>query len=268
MATDTREHYLTGGLPCLTVGSGPPVLVIPGLTPENKIPEGMERRLSLPLSRALGPDFCVYWANRRPGLEPGTTIADIASDYATAIEADLGGRADVVGISTGGPIAIQLAIDRPDLVRRLVLVSTGYRLSPVGKRAQRLLMKHVREGNARRGWASLGEAMSSSPVMEKLTAVFMWAAGSLMTPDDPRDMLITLEAEDRFDAGTEMARIAAPTLMINGGKDRFYDVEPIDDDSWIPNVRMVTYVNKGHMGANNEDALQEISRFLQSPERP
>jgi pimeloyl-ACP methyl ester carboxylesterase len=56
--------------------------------------------------------------------------AELAAEHARAIEALDAGPVDVIGVSTGGSIAQQLAADHPDLVRRLVLIATGCRLSP------------------------------------------------------------------------------------------------------------------------------------------
>jgi pimeloyl-ACP methyl ester carboxylesterase len=36
------------------------------------------------------------------------------------------------GTSTGGPVALQLAMDRPDLVRALVVVASAHQLDPPG----------------------------------------------------------------------------------------------------------------------------------------
>ena len=47
------------------------------------------------------------------------------------------GPVDLLGMSTGGSIAQQIAAQHPDVVRRLVLVSTGCRLGPRPSRVQR-----------------------------------------------------------------------------------------------------------------------------------
>ena len=51
--------------------------------------------------------FTAYLANRRPGLAATVAIADMAADYAAAIEEDLGEPAYVHGTSTGGSLALQ-----------------------------------------------------------------------------------------------------------------------------------------------------------------
>ena len=56
------------------------------------------------------------------GLEPGLLAGDVA-----ALLDHLGvGQADVLGFSVGGTVAVQLALDHPDLVGRLVPVSVSF----------------------------------------------------------------------------------------------------------------------------------------------
>ena len=70
----------------------------------------------------LANHLTVYLFNRKVGLAPGSTMADIAGDYARAIENDIGRPVVLHGTSTGGSVALQLAIDHPQRVQRLVLV--------------------------------------------------------------------------------------------------------------------------------------------------
>ena len=102
--------------------------------------------------------FTVYGANRKPGLAPGTTMSDIAGHYAEAIEHDIGEPVLLLGASTGGSVSLQLAIDRPDLVRRLVVRASACRLSPRGRHIQAELARFTKAGDHRRAWAPLAEA--------------------------------------------------------------------------------------------------------------
>jgi len=54
----------------------------------------------------------------------GLTLEAMAADAALVLEASGVRRADVLGVSLGGIVAQELALDRPDVVRRLVLAST------------------------------------------------------------------------------------------------------------------------------------------------
>jgi 2-succinyl-6-hydroxy-2,4-cyclohexadiene-1-carboxylate synthase len=51
---------------------------------------------------------------------------------------DIGGRAVYVGYSMGGRLCLQLALDRPDVVERLVLVSASPGISDPSERAARV----------------------------------------------------------------------------------------------------------------------------------
>jgi pimeloyl-ACP methyl ester carboxylesterase len=68
--------------------------------------------------------------NTGVGLSTGTapaTVAAMARDAASLIEALGLDEVDLFGFSMGGYVAQQIALDRPELVRRLILVGTGPR---------------------------------------------------------------------------------------------------------------------------------------------
>ena len=147
------EGRLSTGLPYLKLGDGPPLVVASGLSSEHANPTGIWRRMSLSWATPFAEHFTVYVVNRRPGLPRGATMADLAADYAGAIEHDIGGPALVHGSSTGGSVALQLAVDRPELVSRLVLAAAACRLSERGRRAMAEVARLTREGDARRATA-------------------------------------------------------------------------------------------------------------------
>jgi pimeloyl-ACP methyl ester carboxylesterase len=68
--------------------------------------------------------------NAGVGLSTGTapeTVAGMAQDAASLIDALGLEHVDLFGFSMGGFVAQQIAVDRPELVRRIVLVGTGPR---------------------------------------------------------------------------------------------------------------------------------------------
>jgi pimeloyl-ACP methyl ester carboxylesterase len=68
--------------------------------------------------------------NAGVGLSTGAapdTVAGMARDAASLIDALGLEQVDLFGFSMGGHVAQQIAVDRPELVRRLVLVGTGPR---------------------------------------------------------------------------------------------------------------------------------------------
>lgn len=258
-----REGELHGGLPCIIVGSGPPLIVLTGLSPENRIPTGGERAGQLRAVRLLTDRFTVHLVNRRPGLAPGTTMRDLASDVAAAIR-ELGWPVPVVGISTGGSIALQLAMDHPGLVSRLVLWSAACRLGPEGRRRQLALAAHTRAGHPRRAWAGLGPAVAGTPLTRPLMSALLWLTGPISDPDDPTDLLVTIEAEDGFDVTDQLHRVTAPTLVVGGARDGFYSRSLFERTAHgILGARLVLYPRKSHMGTlASRPAQREIASFL------
>ena len=131
--SQVEEGTFGNGVPYLRTGHGPVLLVAAGLTTEHASPKGTARRASLTWAEPFAHHFTVYLVNRRPGLPAGTSMADLAADYAAVIEDDLGEPVLLHGTSTGGSVALQLAVDRPTLVRRLVVAAAACRLSPQGR---------------------------------------------------------------------------------------------------------------------------------------
>jgi pimeloyl-ACP methyl ester carboxylesterase len=265
-----REGVLDGGLPYLAVGQGPPLVVLSAFTAEHINPTGAARRFYLQPLKPLARQFTIYLINRKPGLQPGSTIRDLAGHYADALEQEFSEPVAVVGVSTGGSIAQQFAIDHPQLVRRLVLVASACRLGPAGRRMQRDLARFIAASRPRRAWAATGPALATTIVGGRLYAALLWLAGPRMSPEDPSDMLITIDAEDRFDAAPQLHRITAPTLVIGGDRDRNYTPELFRETAErIPGARLRLYRGKGHASISTftyKPAVREILRFLTADE--
>jgi pimeloyl-ACP methyl ester carboxylesterase len=261
---EIREGVLSGGLPFLAIGTGPPVLVFPGLSAQHANPSGMERRFQLRQWTPLAAHFTVYIVNRRPGLRPGSTIADLAKHYAGAVRAEFSQPVHVVGVSTGGSIAQQFAIDYPALVRRLVLLATACRLSPNGQAIQRTQVKLIVTGRPRRAGAAVGPTLAATRLGGWFMAALMWSFGKRMAPADPADMIATINAEDVFDASPDLHRISAPTLLVAGAKDRYYSPELFSETAArIPNARLLLNAREGHAGViSSPFAHREIVKFL------
>ena len=241
-------------------------MVFPGIGMTNSNPTGVQRwgelRLLSPLARA----FTVYRVGRRVGLRPKTTMADLANDYAVALEEEFDGPVDVLGISTGGSIALQLAVDRPTMLRRLVVAGAAYRLSEYGREFQRRTAELSAAGD-RRGLARMqAPDVTDSRLGQRIAGGLLWLAGPLFIRRewDPSDMIATIEAEDAFDVGERLGEISAPTLMIGGGRDRFYPVELFRETARrIPSARLVIYEERAHGGTFADRRFgKDVSAFL------
>lgn len=251
--------FLHDNVPYLRIGHGPPLVSVMGLTPEHDVPKGLDRRFALEHARPLARHFTVYVVNRRRGLHSGESMSDIAGHLANAIEHDVGQPVFLDGISTGGSVALQLAVDRPDLVRRLVLVSAAYRLGPRGRELQAEIARLIRAGKPRQAWASTMTSMLPGWLRGPSQPVARWAVGP-MVPADPGDVLVTLDAEDAFDVHADLARVTAPTLVLGGSRDMFYTEDLFRETAaGVPDGRLHLFPGWGHARASMSTASTHLT---------
>src|SRR4051794_15441529 len=176
-------------------------------------------------------------------------MAELAAEHAEALRDLAPEPVDVAGISTGGSIALQLAADHPDVVRRLVIISAACRLGPAGRRQQRAEAARIRAGARRRAFAVMTAGLVPPGHGRTLAGLAGFLLGPTVFPDrgELDDMATTLEAEDVFGlAGREPIR--APTLIVAGGRDRFYTRELFEETAaLIPGSRLRIFARRGHV---------------------
>jgi pimeloyl-ACP methyl ester carboxylesterase len=251
--------FLHDDVPYLKIGHGPPLVSVLGLTPAHDLLKGWERRMALAHARPLADDFTVYVVNRKRGLQLGESMSDIATHLANAIEHDLGQPVFLDGNSTGGSVALQLAVDRPDLVRRLVVIAAAYRLGQRGRELQAEMARLIKAGEPREGWAVSMTAMLPGPLRAPARPLSRLAASS-MVPADPTDLLVTLEAEDAFDVEADLPGVTAPTLVIGGSKDVFYTPELFQGTAaGVQNGRAHIFPGWGHGRASSSTATAHLT---------
>ena len=259
MAERESVGFLHDDVPHLRLGQGPPLVMVQGLSAVHDVPRGWARRMALSQARPCARHFTVYCVNRKRGLEPGESMSDIAGHLASAIEHDLGQPVFLQGTSTGGSVALQLAVDRPDLVVRLVLVASACRLGPRGREAQAEMARLTRAGQGAEAWAGLMTSMLPGPLRGPMRPLSRLAAGS-MAPDDPTDLLVTLDAEDAFDVGDQLGRVTAPALVIGGARDGFYTRELFEvTAAGIRDGRVHIFDGWGHARTSGSNATTNLT---------
>lgn len=269
MRPKVREGTLPGGLPYLATGSGPPVVVLAGLdgTGGTTNPTGPARSFELRPYRRLAAHRTVLVVRRSPGIAPGCSMADLASQHAQALTRQLAVPVDVVGVSTGASVGLQLALDHPGTVRRLVLLAGACRLSDEGRAVQRAQAALVREGHYPRAMAATVPAVfSSAPARLAMRALVTLTARSL-DRQQADDLVRTIEAEDVFDLTGSLDRIGAPTLVIGGTADGYYGPDLFRRTaSDLPRGMLLLLPGSSHASTvANARAAREIQGFLQAP---
>ncbi len=258
----------------LSFGAGPPLVVLPGISSHHAGPVDVGRRALVQPLLPFARFRRIWWVNRRPGLALDADMAGLADDYARALSVRFNGPVDVMAFSTGGSIALQLAADHPEAVRRLVIVSAAHRLGPRGGPVQRRVAEELRAERPRRAAAQMFGLLGATEATRRILAGIGWLFGHLVFHRTTDDLLATIHAEDGFDLGGRLHEITAPTLVIGGDRDAFYSPELFTETaSLIPNGRLILYRGKGHLGTQAapgfvEDVLGFLADLPAEPVRP
>ncbi|MBR3494321.1 MAG: alpha/beta hydrolase [Clostridia bacterium] len=245
-------------------GSGSRSLVmIPG------VGDGLKtvKCMALPFAwmyRALAKDFTVTVFSRRNELVPGTGTREMAADLSRAFEQlNLRGAA-VVGVSQGGMIAQWLAIDHPELVRKLVLTVTLSRSNPTAEDVIGRWLKMAENGDYRGIMLDTAER-SYSPKRIAQARKTYGLLGNLGKPKSFDRFRIQAESCLTHNAWEALPRIACPTLVIGGEEDRIVTGEASREiAARIPGSELVMVPGLGH-GLYEEDPefLKRVIAFCQ-----
>lgn len=209
-------------LPAVSVGAsdGRPVLLLPGLT-DGLAPltdDDARRQLTAPPGDLLH-GHRVHVASHRFPLGEGTGTRELAADAAVLLDRLADRPAVVVGHSMGAMVAQHLAVDRPDLVDRLVLSCTAGRADDT----LRDVLERWAELVRRERWSDVaveaidrsysGSAWLSRRVAQRVLPV------KVPPPELARRHLVLTEACVTHDALDRLASVTAPTLVLAGGRD-------------------------------------------------
>ncbi|MBJ8345840.1 alpha/beta fold hydrolase [Antrihabitans sp. YC2-6] len=261
MIEGTMEH----ALPFYSFGAGEPLVVLRWFTVDHANPHGLERHAELRVLSPLAAHREVFAINRAPDMPAGTTMSDIAREHAEALDAFFGKPVDVLGMSSGGSLALQLAAEHPRVVRRLVIAGAAYTLTEQTRDAQRDYTAAIAAG--KRGAHHQVPITVRNPLLQTLLTPILWLSDPLLRPENPLDMLHFAQAEDTFDVADRLATITAPTLVIGGADDLAYTPELFQATAdGIPGGRLISYPGTGHMSTfSSKRFATDILEFLDAP---
>ncbi len=253
-------------LPHFSAGSGAPLVVLPGLAGRRGTPARLTAwRQRTEIADFIG-DRTVFSIDRRYDLEPGISIADLAAEYAQTVSLLFDGPVDILGISTGGSIALQLAADFPELVKKLVLVSSAHRLSDRGRATQHTVAELLRAGRDRRAAAVYFGNTGATPFGHAARSIAGLIAPRAIIGRGDLDFLVTLDAEHDFDLEDRLENIEVRTLIAGGELDGFYSSALFEHTSErMPNAQVSVRSGAGHLGTSGNPRLaREILTFLEA----
>ena len=262
-AFDTNLHEYGTGSPVLMIhGSGPGVSAWANW--RAVIPELARRR------RVLAPDMLGFGYTQRP-TPPEYNVSRWVGQVLDLMDALALDKADFVGNSFGGAIALALAIRAPTRVRRLVLMGSagirfpitpgleavwGYQPSLQNMRSLMDVFTHdrslVTDDLARMRY----EASIRPGVQDSFAAMF--------PPPRQRGVVALASREE------DIRALPHPTLVLHGREDR---VIPLSNSmtlaQWIPNSQLHVFGNCGHWTQieHRDRFVGQVESFLAEDER-
>jgi len=206
---------------------------------------------------------------RTADIDRPLSVALMADDIAALIQRLGIARADIMGYSLGGGVALQTAIRHPDVVRKLVVVSTPFRRNAF---YPEILAQQGQVG------AAAAEPMKQTPMYQLYSSI-------APRPEDwPRLLDKIGDAMKRdFDFSREIAGIKAPTLIVAADADIFPPAHAVElfgllgggqrDGGWNgsgrPKSRLAILPGLTHYTIFNAPALAAtVIPFLDEPAAP
>lgn len=246
------------------IGVGPPLTILGGL--------GDNIRNWSMLAAQMARHFQILIIDNRGAGQsdkpPGPyTIQDMAHDTAALLEHLGRAKTHLLGFSMGAKIAMWLAVHRPDLVDKLVLVAP----TPASEKSPEPLDDEVRDvlenhETTMDHYKRQFEILFSPRYKKKFTPE-MFAKFKMSDPHpQPKEAFqAQYAAVKNFDIAGEIHHIVSPTLLIAGKTDRltsYKNAEWLKDN--IGQAELLIYDEAGHIPQTEETRrfIADITQFL------
>jgi len=201
----------------------------------------------------------ILFNNRGVSLTTGvtpSTFYEMARDAGAFIDALGIKQIDFLGFSIGGLVAQQFTLDRPDLVRKLILVGTGPKagegMQPMTAEAAEIF--GAQYNNPEDVWLKVH--FSPSEASQAAGRAFLQRKQLRQVNRDPEVNETVAPAqlaalanynvitEDRY---SDLKKIKQPTLVINGDKDVIvYTINSYILQQNLPNATLIIYPDSNH----------------------
>lgn len=256
-----NRGYFCSGLPYTTIGNGPkPLVVFEGLTFSHK----PQPPVMLKMYSFLCSDYTIYSVLRRPQPPDHYSLDDMAGDYAQMIREEFTAPVDIIGISTGGSVALHFAAHHPTLVRKLVIHSSAHTLNDRAKQLQLEVAIAAEKGKWGEAWRLLIGTGFSSPLAKPLVYLLGFFL-SLDHPKNANDLVVTVEAEDNHAFLDHLDEVTCPTLVAGGEDDFFYSPELFRETAQgIPDAKLCLYPHMGHPARGKQFKADVLSFLLEA----
>ena len=192
-------------------GEGRKVMVIlPGLSVQSVMGSAAAIKAQY---KIFEKEYTVYVLDRRDNLPDTYTMEDMARDTACALRKLGLHDTYIFGASQGGMLAMLIAIEYPELVKKLVLGSTAPSVSDECLKDFEEWTILAKKGDAEGLYMNFCESIYPPEMFEKYKGVFLEFA-KMTTGDDLARFAILADATKGFDISDRLEKISCPTLVL------------------------------------------------------
>ena len=245
-------------------GEGPPLLLIGGL--------GFGRWAWFRQVPAFSRHFKTITFDVRGERDLKGGVADLVTDVVALLEHLRVKKAHVLGTSLGGFVAQELALVRPDLVDRLVLVCTSFgrggpeTMSPWALADMIGLPSLNPEKAVRQGLEAATSDAYRAERPEEFEQIVRWRLADSPSLSTYYEQM---RAGARFDVSRDVGHITSPTLVIHGSEDQYVPAaNAVALAEAIPGSRLRVLDDAGHLVfiERYADVNREVVTFLKPRE--
>ncbi|MBY8992260.1 MAG: alpha/beta hydrolase [Candidatus Lokiarchaeota archaeon] len=262
--------FSVDGLPYARIGNHPNILFnLEALSFKNEPSSGIALRLFIKFAQAFTDEYTVYLVGRKQNVPESYTFEDMADDYAKMIRREFKEPVIIMGVSTGGQIAQYLAANHPDIVQKLIIISTAYRVSEKGAEIENQVAEYFKQEKYGKAFATMLDLIWSSRIARSIAKFLTRIFGKMVMGkiEYPNDLLTEIRGDIEMNFKDRLKEIQAPTLVLSGESDIEYTADLVRETAEsIPNAKLILYKDYGHnlSMANRKQLQKDILEFLKS----
>ena len=245
----------------ITFGKGTkPLIMIQGLNTRSI--KGAAVSLAY-MYRIFAVKYKVYLFDRRQDIHEKITVRELAADMAQAMDALEIKNADIFGVSQGGMIAQYLAIDRPDLVHKLVLAVTLSKNNDMVETVVKHWIILTEQGNMKELIADMAYKMYSDAYVKRYRS-FLPLLTMVQKPKDVKRFVVLAKACLTCNAYAELDKITCPVFVIGGREDKVVGGTASEEIAEKLNCKLYMYDKLGHAAYEEaKDFNQRVYEFFE-----